>query len=135
MENLIDMIEQLKSRCIRNELLIMEEANLSPAEYNGISVLDPEERVCGNTLSRKMNLSPSRASRVIDKLVRSGYLIREGDALDRRRCTISLAEKGILIKKRIEEIKKDCENRVITRLTDQEMKYFTRSLKKINEVL
>lgn len=113
----------------------MEEANLSPAEYNGISALDPEERVCGSTLSRKMNLSASRASRVIDKLVRNGYLIREGDTSDRRRCTISLAVKGILVKKRIEEIKKDCENRVITILTDQEMKYFTRSLRKINDVL
>jgi DNA-binding MarR family transcriptional regulator len=135
MEKLIDMIEKLKSRCIKNELLIMEEAKLSPAEYNGISALDPEERVCGNTLSLKMNLSPSRASRVIDKLVRNGYLIREGDASDRRRCTISLAEKGILVKKRIEEIREDCEKRVITNLTDREMKYFTRSLKKINEVL
>ena len=89
MERLFDLIEQLKSRCVKNELIIMEEANISLAEYNGISALDPEERVCGNDLSRKMNLSPSRASRVIDKLVKNGYLLREGDAADRRRCTIS----------------------------------------------
>lgn len=135
MERLFDLIEQLKSRCIRNELIIMEEANLSPAEYNGISALEPEERVCGNVLSRKMNLSPSRASRVIDKLVRNGYLVREDDAVDRRRCTISLAEKGVRVKKRIEEIKRDCERRVTTSLTDREKEYFTRSLKKLNEVL
>jgi DNA-binding MarR family transcriptional regulator len=113
----------------------MEEADLSPAEYNGISALDPEERVCGSALSRKMNLSPSRASRVIEKLVKNGYLLREGDATDRRRCTISLAKKGIQVKTKIDMIKRDCENKVIARLTEREMKYFTSSLKKINEIL
>lgn len=135
MGRVIDLIEQLRCLCIKNELIIREEANLSPAEYNGISALNPGERVCGSDLSRKMNLSPSRASRVIDKLVKNGYLLREGDEMDRRRCTISLAEKGILIKKRIEEIKRECEERVTTSLTDQEMEYFTRSLKKINQIL
>ena len=135
MERLFDLIEQLKSRCIKNELSIMEEANISLAEYNGISALDPEERVCGNDLSRKMNLSPSRASRVIDKLVKNGFLVREGDAEDRRRCTISLAKKGLMVKNKIEMIKRDCENKVMAGLTEREMKYFTSSIKKINEIL
>ncbi|MCK4766510.1 MAG: MarR family transcriptional regulator [Candidatus Aminicenantes bacterium] len=135
MERLIDLIEQLKARCVDNESVIMAEADLSPAEYNGISALEPEEEVCGSTLSRKMNLSPSRASRVIDKLVRNGYFLRECDSEDRRRCTISLAEKGILVKRRIEEIKRECEDRVIQGLSTKERKYFTSSLKKINRIL
>lgn len=135
MEKLIDLIDQLKSRCIENELMIMEQARLSPAEYNGISALEPNEYVCGSTLSRKMNLSPSRASRVIDKLVRSGYLVRENDAQDRRKCTICLAEKGIKIKKKIDKIKTECESRVRERLNPDELEQFTLSLKKVNEAI
>ncbi len=135
MDSLIDLIMQLKSKCIKNELQTMDETDLSPAEYNAISTLERGEKVCGGDLSRKMSLSPSRASRVIDKLVRNGYLDRKNDSLDRRRCTISLAEKGIRVKRKIEKIKKDCESKVTAALTDLEKEYLTRSLKKINEVL
>lgn len=113
----------------------MDETDLSPAEYNAISTLGRGEKVCGSDLSRRMSLSPSRASRVIDKLVRNGYLEREDDAADRRRCTISLADKGIKVKRKIEKIKRDCELKVTATLTDLEKEYLTRSLKKINEVL
>lgn len=126
---------QLKTRCVKNELQMMDETDLSPAEYNAILALERGEKVCGNDLSQKMSLSPSRASRVIDKLVRNGYLERENDAVDRRRCTISLADKGIKVKRKIEKIKKDCERKVTATLTDLEKEYLTRSLKKINEVL
>jgi len=135
MEKLIDLIDQLKSRCIENELMIMEQASLTPAEYNGILALDPDEFVCGSTLSQKMNLSPSRASRVIDKLVRNGYLVRENDAQDRRKCTICLAEKGIKVKKRIDKIKKECESRVRDKLSPIEIEQFALSLKKVNEAI
>ena len=135
MEKLIDLIDQLKSRCIANELMIMEQAMLTPAEYNGISALEPDELVCGSTLSQKMNLSPSRASRVIDKLVKNGYLVRENDAQDRRKCTICLAEKGIKVKKRIDKIKKECESRVREKLGPTELEQFTLSLKKVNEAI
>lgn len=134
MEKLFDLIEELKARCIKNELMIMAQAHLSPAEYNGILALDPGEKVCGSTISSRMNLSPSRASRVIEKLVKNGYLVREGDFLDRRRCTISLADKGVQVRKRIDEVKSNCEKRVIERLSDRELRYFTASLKKVNEV-
>ena len=135
MEKLIDLIDQLKSRCIENELTIMEQARLTPAEYNGILALEPKEFVCGSTLSQKMNLSPSRASRVIEKLVKSGYLVRENDARDRRKCTICLAEKGIKVKKKIDKIKKECEKRVLEKLSATELEQFTLSLKKVNEAI
>ena len=135
MERLIELIEQLKIRCIKNESIIMEGTSLSPAEYNGISALDLDERISGSDLSRKMKLSPSRASRVVDKLVRNGFLTRECDAEDRRRCTISLAKKGARVKRKIEEIKNDCEKKIVRDLTDREITDFTNTLKKINNIL
>ena len=134
-ESLLDLVYKLKAGCIAGEMQVMEETGLSPAEYNGIAAINPGENISGNEVSQKMNLSPSRASRVIDKMVKNGYLIRENNSVDRRKCTISLAPKGMEIKKKVEDYRLRCDDRIRTRLTDKEMKAFSSSLKKIIEVI
>jgi DNA-binding MarR family transcriptional regulator len=130
-DNLLDLIYRLKAGCIASEWRIMEETGLSPAEYNGIAAIAPRESISGNALSQKMGLSPSRASRVIDKMVKNGYLVRENDANDRRKCFISLAKKGQEIKKKIDRLKTSCEQRIRARLSDQEISTLNSSLGKI----
>lgn len=132
-ESLLDLIYHLKTGCIANEWRIMEETGLSPAEYNGIAALNPRENISGSALSQKLALSPSRASRVLDKMVKNGYLVRENDAIDRRKCTISLAKKGLDIKKKIDKLKSNCENKIRERLSEQEIAAITSGLKKIIE--
>jgi DNA-binding MarR family transcriptional regulator len=129
------LIEELKDRCISNTLKIRKEANLSHSEYAGISVMTNDEIICGNDLSKKMNLSPSRGSRIIDSLVRNGFLTRENDPEDRRRYTLRLADKGIQVKKRIEKTIDECEKKVFSVLSKEEIKHFSRSIKKINKIL
>ncbi|MCU0285775.1 MAG: MarR family winged helix-turn-helix transcriptional regulator [Acidobacteria bacterium] len=130
-ESLLDLIYNLKAGCIANEWRIMVETGLSPAEYNCIAALNPQEKISGSDLSQKMTLSPSRASRILDKMVKNGYLLRENDALDRRKCTITLADKGIEIKKKINKIKNKCEQKIREHLTEHEITVLTTSLKKI----
>lgn len=130
-EGLLDLIYRLKAGCIANECRIMEETGLSPAEYNGIAAINSRENISCNALSQKMGLSPSRASRVLDKMVKNGYFIRENNALDRRKCTISLAKKGLDIKKKIDKLKSDCEQKIYERLSSQEITVIVDGLKKI----
>ena len=78
-ENLLDLIDRLKAGCIASEMRIREATGLSPAEYKGIAAVKPGETITGSVLSQKMALSPSRASRVIDKMVKNGYLVRQTD--------------------------------------------------------
>ena len=134
-ENLFDLIYRLKAGCIASELRIMAETGLSPAEYNGIAAINPNECISGSAVSRKMDLSPSRASRVIEKMVKNGYLVRENDASDRRKCTVSLAAKGVDIKKRIHELKDGCDKKIRERLTEKEIKTLSQSMKKIMDVI
>lgn len=47
-----------------------------------------------NELSDKLNLNTSTMTRVIDNLVRDGYIIRTRDEIDRRIVLVSLTEKG-----------------------------------------
>ena len=131
MESLVNLIFKLKASCVANEANIMTEAGLSPAEYNGIAAMEPNEMVCGNTLSQKMNLSPSRASRVVEKMVQNGYLMRETDPVDRRKCNITLAEKGVKVKQEIENLKSACEKNIRKHLSKDEVNIISNSLKKI----
>lgn len=134
-ESLIDLLYGLKARCVITELDIMTETGLSPAEYNGLAAMEPGEMVCGSTVSQKMNLSPSRASRVIDKMVQHGYIHRETDTVDRRKCNITLADKGLEVKKKIKKLRTSCEARLRKHLSEQEIQDFSQTLKKIVAVM
>lgn len=134
-EMVMDLIYQLKMKCIQNELKIMEEAKLSQAEYNGIVSLDSDEVLCSADLSKKMNLSPSRASRVVDKLVQRGLLIRDGDPSDRRRCQIRLSPRGAKIREKIQKLRIDCEKKFREHFPRHEIEHFTSSLKRTIKIL
>jgi DNA-binding MarR family transcriptional regulator len=132
---LVDLIYRLKASCIAGELDLMAEAGLSPAEYNGIAAMESGETFCGSDISLKMNLSPSRASRVIEQMVQKGYFKRETDTADRRKCNITLADKGIQLKKQIQEARKTCETRIREKLTQQEIDALSVTLEKIIQVM
>jgi DNA-binding MarR family transcriptional regulator len=134
-DKVMDLIFQLKKKCIQNELIIMQEAQLSQAEYNGIVSINLGEVLCGADFSKSMNLSPSRASRVVDKLVQRDFLIREGDPADRRRCQIRLSEKGAQIRKKIENLHADCEKKFQEHFARNEIEHFTDSLKRTLKIL
>lgn len=135
MDSLMDLVDQLRKRCLENELAFIARTKLSLAEFNGISALEPGERLCGNMLSRKMGLSPSRASRVIEKLVKNGFLVREIDPQDRRRCTICLAKKGVALKQQLRNVRQECEEKVTAQLSAQEVDHLIGHLRQLNEAL
>ncbi len=132
---LVDLIYRLKASCTAGELDLMAEAGLTPAEYNGIAAMETDQTFCGSDISQKMNLSPSRASRVIEQMVQKGYFKRETDTADRRKCNITLAEKGIQLKKQITEARQTCESRIRNRLTQTEIDSLSGTLEKIIEVM
>ena len=134
-ERVMDLISVLKSKCLENELKIMKESNLSASEFNGIDKLNPAEVVTGKLLSEKMGLSPSRASRVVERMVRKGFLKREYDSRDRRRCNLELSERGIDIKNKIEEMRAGCEMRFRKMFTRREFAEFAIHIEKTIEIL
>ena len=50
---------------------------------------------CGMSgLSERFEITPAAASQMVDKLVHSGFIVREEDPTDRRAKTLKLTEKG-----------------------------------------
>lgn len=131
MKNLIDCIIKIKSEWDDYLKESLAEYSITYGEYNGIVVLDNEEKLSSNILADRMNLSPSRASRVIENMVRKNVLTREIDCTDRRKCTIELTEMGIEIKNKIERIKLGFYKKIVGHLEKREIDIVRESLEKI----
>lgn len=120
-KRIVDNIFLLKRRCMFKIEDLSAEAGLVPRELAGIEALFPGERVSGNELSRRMELSPSRGSRIIERLIRKGYLVRETDPHDRRAVLISLSGMGAEQKLKIDALKDDCERLLLSKLEGEQL--------------
>lgn len=108
-KRIVDDLFLLKQRCADRTGDLSAEAGLAPREMTAIESLSSGERVSGSELSRRMGLSPSRGSRIVERLIRKGFLVRETDPHDRRAVLLSLSGRGSEQKWKIDALKDDCE--------------------------
>ena len=134
-QNIIDYLFLLKQKCVKAEEEIGSETGLSYREIIGIGLLKRGEKIDSNTLSKRMGLSASRGSRIIDKLSAKGFFSRRTADYDRRAVEIALTKKGNVLKKRIETLKKKCEKKIETSINNKQKKIIKEGLKTLNEVL
>lgn len=129
---LLEMVFTLKKKCAEMDEKILEELNLHQSELLFFTTLGQCEELTSATLGKEMKLSPSRVSRIVDKLVNNGYLKRETASVDRRAIQLELTTKGREVYNRINEFRKSCEVGLMSVLSEQEATQFRTILEKIN---
>jgi len=134
-KNLVDLIIELKKGCMEDEEKIRTLCHISLAEYKAVMEIDTTERITCNVLSKKMGLSPSRGSRIIDGLVRKKYLIRMTNSKDRRSFVLSLSPKGTKIKEQIKRERNNCERRIREKLSTKELELIKEGLELVIKIL
>jgi DNA-binding MarR family transcriptional regulator len=134
-KGIINLIFDLKFSCLSKEERICKEMKLSPAEFRGILSIKEDESIPCNILSHAMGLSVSRGSRVINKMLVSGYLSENRTADDKRVVNVKLTAKGTKTRKLILKELKDCENIIFKNLSKTEMNSLHNSLAKITGIL
>jgi DNA-binding MarR family transcriptional regulator len=133
--NLFELVVKIRVQCQKTEEKIRREFDLSAAEYNGLLAIGPREAVFGHVFSDKMGLSPSRGSRVIDRLVKRNYIVTRTVPDDRRSIQVSLTRQGIVLHKKIKQRMKHCEKRMLAHFSVRQQKELTRALGALAEVL
>jgi len=133
-KSIVDLILQLKRGCMNDEEQIRTLCKVSLAEYKGIMVIRAGEKITCNIISKKMGLSPSRGSRIIDNLVKKGYLLRMVKPGDRRSFVISLSSQGVKLKNQIEQERKNCERRIRKKFSEREVELIKEGLELINKI-
>ena len=133
-KKLIDLIIELKKDCLVDEEQIRTLCNVSLAEYKVVMEIKATERVTCNVLSKKMGLSPSRGSRIIDGLVRKKLLLRTTNPEDRRSFVLSLSSKGVKIKDDIKRERNNCEKRIRGKLSAKEFDLIKEGLELVTKI-
>ena len=118
---IIEAITLLKNACLENEANIQKELHLTPAEFNGLISIEDGEVISCQSLSKKMGLSISRGSRVINKLIDKQYL--KGKKLpDDKRCSqISLTKKGQGARLQMMKSIDECEKKITATLSNDQI--------------
>jgi DNA-binding MarR family transcriptional regulator len=134
-EHLFELILAVKRKCQRNEEQIQEELGLSQAQFNALIVMDDEGEISGCEFAKRMALSPSRGSRILNTLATGGYVRVVPGPADRRAIMISLTPQGRGVKQRIIGCMAACENRISAGLDPTSVAQVRHALELLESVL
>ena len=96
-EQLANLTFSLLANCQEKEIRLAEVHSLTQAEFRCLRLFGSDESINNKAIAERMNLSPSRLTRIIDGLVQKEYIIREIDPNDRRNMKVCLSRKGQLL--------------------------------------
>jgi DNA-binding MarR family transcriptional regulator len=96
-ERLANLTFNLLARCQEKEAWLAAEHGLFQAEFKCLRLFGSDESLNNTQISKRMKLSPSRLTRIIDTLVKKGYMKREIEQYDRRNMRVFLSRRGKLL--------------------------------------
>jgi DNA-binding MarR family transcriptional regulator len=128
---IMSMVYEMKKKCANIDQQLMDDLNISQSELLFFSSLDSCQGLSSPELAKNMGLSLSRISRVVDKLVVNGYLDRNADTTDRRAITLCLTAKGKVVRNKIDEVRSECEARLLETISTEEAERFRDVISKI----
>lgn len=68
---------------------------ISPLQIHALEILSEREISTMTELSNELKISKQQMTPMIDKLIKSGFVLREHDSVDRRSVKISLTQSGL----------------------------------------
>ena len=91
---LIGLVRALRDCCQRQEGEMCHKLSLTPSQFTCLLAMPETGDLTVHQVAKVMGLSPSRASRIVDSLVRDGLLERRTTDKDRRRQFLALTAAG-----------------------------------------
>ncbi|MBN1409601.1 MAG: hypothetical protein JW969_02065 [Spirochaetales bacterium] len=119
-ERLIDLILRLKQKC-NIEDQITNSFRLTNRELSCICAIRPDESVPLCEISKRVSLSPSRASRLINSLIRKKFLNPSEDSEDKRFLILSLSAAGRKCLRVMEDQKEACEKKMMDKIENNKV--------------
>jgi len=132
---LFQRIFSIKQKCSSREEAIRRDLGVNHSEFHALLSLTLETAVQGNVLAERMSLSPSRASRVVSKLLEKNFIQTEYHPHDRRSQFIRLTESGQEMKEAIESRLQLCERRILDKYSDQDVRVIKWALGLLDDAL
>ena len=134
-KKIFELIMNIRKKCLQTEEKIRSQLNLTPGEFNGLLMIKPGEKVHGLEFSNRMGLSQSRGSRVISRMMGSGFVKLETVQGDRRSAAASLTPSGKMMRRKLIDRLGDCEKQMSSQLNDDTIQEIKNSLEKLISVM
>jgi len=93
-ELLGNLIFEILPICKKKETELADEHGLFQAEFKCLRLFEVDGNMNNKEIAKRMRLSQSRLTRVMDGLVKKGYMKRKIDNSDRRNMKLSLSRRG-----------------------------------------
>lgn len=135
MNDIYEQILKLKYFCHCHERRISTYCQISLAELKGLKAMEREEPITCSDFSKKINLSPSRSSRIIDNLVRKGLLLRKIGENDRRSTLLYFTDKGWGLKESIRLEEEKFEQLLTSELGSEDIEIIRKGLKLLEKIM
>ncbi len=135
MNDIYEQILKLKYFCHCHERRISTYCQISLAELKGLKAMEGEESITCSDFSKKINLSPSRSSRIIDNLVRKGLLLRKIGENDRRSTLLYFTDKGWGLKESIRLEEEKFEQLLTSELGSEDIEIIRKGLKLLEKIM
>jgi len=135
MDSIIEQIFKLKYKCVSTEETFFEKAEISQADYHVIDKLEIDECLTATEFAVRLDVSVSRGSRIITRMLKNGYLNSSPADGDRRKLMLSLSKKGKDTKLKITSMKNECNRKIQTKLSEQQMDTLQKNLEIVMKAL
>ncbi|MEE9449106.1 MAG: MarR family transcriptional regulator [Ignavibacteriaceae bacterium] len=112
-ERLAILTFNLLANCQEKEIRLAEVHNLTQSEFRCLRLFGKNENLNNKHIAERMNLSPSRLTRIIDGLVKKAYINREIDPNDRRNMRVNLSRRGKQLVQQLNKAYVDIHNEIL----------------------
>jgi len=100
-EQMADLTYELLENCQLKIERTAEKLHLTVAEFKLLRSLQEDEMLSAGALAKRMGLSSSRITRIIDGLLKKGMVKKEAGGKDRRIVDIGLTQDGIAVRSQL----------------------------------
>lgn len=100
---LADLTFKLLANCQEKEARLAEKYGLTQSEFRCLRLFNRNDILNNKMVAERMNLSPSRLTRIIDGLVAKEYIIRQIEPSDRRNMKVELSKRGKVIVQKLND--------------------------------
>lgn len=127
---LISQIHQLSSR-IFSKMLRDYQIDINHAQGRIIFALWKNDQIPINDLAKETSLSKSTLTSMLERLEKSGHIVRKPSETDKRVTIVCLTQKSSYLRKDYQKISSDTTDLFYKGFTNNEISHFESSLKKI----
>lgn len=132
---LINTFLDIGRQCLIQRQGMSMEVDISQVDFAVIDALPIKKGISCKELAETMSLSTSRCSRIVERLQSKRYVERKTNPNDRRAVEVSLTEKGLHLKKDIENLKAQCEKRILKNMGEKDIEIVKKGIEILRKSL